>query len=425
MRSKVNSGQVLPILALVFVALLGVTALAIDGSMTYSDRRTSQSTADSAALAGAGAAAQILKDYSPSKFYCGSALGAQASTAAVIAAQNAALADEITLSTNMDDLNYVHVSCHMGQFSNYLDIDVQVTSETITQFGKIVSADKIVSVVDATSRVYPKQTLAFGNAIASLSHSCGKIGGIYLEGNSAITIYQGGVFSNSCLEGRGNIELMVEDASIQYYTAFAENGSAEFDPDPEQTDTYLPEINIDPPNCTGLTSKGSILHSANISPGIFSKIKVNNGETLNMAPGLYCMDGDFEANGHAYIKGDNVTIYMRQGNFKLEGTATVELSAPNCETSLCGVPPAIRGILIFVDPTNNNSVKFSGTPDSYFMGTIYVPSGYIEISGTGDYVTLQTQLIGNRVSVVGNADIILNMDGAEIYQEPSSIELLK
>jgi uncharacterized membrane protein len=46
-------GQILVILALALVALLGVAALAIDGSSVYKVRRQDKSLADSAALAGA------------------------------------------------------------------------------------------------------------------------------------------------------------------------------------------------------------------------------------------------------------------------------------------------------------------------------------------------------------------------------------
>ena len=59
---KTESGQILVILTVGIVMLLGFAALAIDGGMYYSDRRYDQNAADNAALAGAGAAGQILFD---------------------------------------------------------------------------------------------------------------------------------------------------------------------------------------------------------------------------------------------------------------------------------------------------------------------------------------------------------------------------
>jgi uncharacterized membrane protein len=49
-------GQALVLIALAFVVLIGFAALAIDGGMTYSNRRIAQAASDSASLAGAGLA---------------------------------------------------------------------------------------------------------------------------------------------------------------------------------------------------------------------------------------------------------------------------------------------------------------------------------------------------------------------------------
>ena len=48
---KSERGQVLVIMAFGMFALLGMTALAIDGGNAYSDRRHAQNAADTAALA--------------------------------------------------------------------------------------------------------------------------------------------------------------------------------------------------------------------------------------------------------------------------------------------------------------------------------------------------------------------------------------
>jgi hypothetical protein len=423
-RRRAEEGQVIVIIALSIVVIIGMTALAIDGSRYYADRRESQAAADSAALAGAGAAAEYIKNYSPGAFYCGSALGAEASTKAILAAINNAAKDGVTLSADPGALSHVDVTCSNDGFRKYLDIHVQVTSSTDLAFGQVITNQPLVGQVEAVTRVYPQENLAFGNAIASLAPNCDD-GGIYLDGGSEIKIYDGGVFSNSCLEGKGNISLVVSDAKIQYMDDFTMTGAAYFDPAPVAAAESLPAIDIDPPDCSSLTQKGAVQTSANITPGIYPNISLNAGSVLNMAPGLYCLDGDFRINGNATINGTNVTIYMRDGGIDLTGTATINLSAPNCTTSLCGVPPAIRGILFFVDPLNTNPVKFAGTATSSFMGTIYAPSSEIVVTGTDDIVTIQTQMIGQMVSVTGNVKIELNLDGAELYQMPSSIELRK
>ena len=64
MKTKPSSerGQALVLIALAFLVLIGFTALAIDGGMTYSDRRISQAVSDSASLAGGGLAALHLEN---------------------------------------------------------------------------------------------------------------------------------------------------------------------------------------------------------------------------------------------------------------------------------------------------------------------------------------------------------------------------
>ncbi|MGB7874939.1 MAG: pilus assembly protein TadG-related protein, partial [Anaerolineales bacterium] len=57
MKVKINSnserGQVLVIIAIAIIGLVGITGLAIDGSIILEDRRHAQNAADTAALAGA------------------------------------------------------------------------------------------------------------------------------------------------------------------------------------------------------------------------------------------------------------------------------------------------------------------------------------------------------------------------------------
>ena len=60
--SEKQHGQIIVIFAVALVALLAITALAIDGGMIYSDRRYSQSAADASSLAGGGVAASTLDD---------------------------------------------------------------------------------------------------------------------------------------------------------------------------------------------------------------------------------------------------------------------------------------------------------------------------------------------------------------------------
>ena len=274
---KQEKGQILVILAIAMVGLLGITALALDGSMTYSERRADQSSADSAALAGAGAAAQILKDHMPSEFYCGSSLGASASTAAALAAKSTAAIDSVDLLINdLSTKNGVQVTCGQDNFRRYLDIHVMVTTETDTMFGNMVGRSTLTTTVESTARVYPKQTLAYGNAIATLSKSCGKIGGIDFGGNSTVKINKGGIFSNSCIDAGGSTVVEVTGGQIQYYTAYSPGGTVSPNPDTRLRKDYqrllLTPLSAPAAAYTNAPTSGTI------NPGNYNGLHINTKE---------------------------------------------------------------------------------------------------------------------------------------------------
>jgi len=61
-RIQSQQGQALVLIIFGMVVLLGFTALAVDGSMVYADRRHAQNVTDTAALAGASAAGLVIKN---------------------------------------------------------------------------------------------------------------------------------------------------------------------------------------------------------------------------------------------------------------------------------------------------------------------------------------------------------------------------
>lgn len=425
---KKEKGQIIVILAVAMVALIAFTALAVDGSMVYNDRRQDQSTSDSAALAGAGAAAQVVKDHKPSEFYCGSTLAADASTRAALAAQIAALEDDIQLKINDTSTNnYVKVTCGQDQFRRYLDVKVVVTTTTQLSFAKILSQNSITTSVESTARVYPQQIPAFGNAIASLSKSCANIGGVVIGGDSTIKIKGGGIFSNSCLNANGGPVVTVTGGDVQWYTAYDPPSSGSISPAPYRTYVRLPDITIDPPKCTAAAYQNAP-SSGTMNPGNYNGIDVGSKKTLTLNPGLYCLKGDLSGNANSKIVANGVTFYFISGGVSFNGSAEIHLSAPNCDTAVCGipgVPPAIRGILMYVDPSNHATITLNGGVFNDYMGTIYAPSANVKINGNSDNDTFNTQIIANRVEFSGKAKMFMNLEGAELYQIPSSIELLK
>ena len=426
---KEESGQIIIVMAVAFVALLGFAALAIDAGMVFADRRYDQSVADASALAGAAIAAQSMDNYGVmlGNFTCG-ASGVLNTWADAEAAAIARAADNnFVIDNDITDNLGVDVTCgneDLGAVKKkYLDIRVVITSKVNTAFAHLVFPGAVHNTVEAVTRVYPREPFASGFAMSSTSKDCGE--SLYFDGDSTVTVHNSGVHSNSCLTTNGGIEVDAfgPTAGIFYVDTLKINGGGVLNPTATNTDIELQTqepVRLDCTQFSDMTVKSSN-DGGLISPGIYSKIQLNAGKTLTLAPGLYCMDGDFKATGGTII-GSNVTIYLRNGDFDISGGVAITLAAPTSDA----YEPARKGLLIYADPGNDATVNILGGAASSYVGTIYVPSGELGVGGnSGVNPTYNTQLIAYTIKVHGTSDIDIYYDEALVANNPPMVDLLK
>jgi hypothetical protein len=221
MDKRMNQrGQIIIIIALSLVVIMGFTALAIDGSMIYSEKRSDQAAADSAALAGAGAAAQYLKTANMSGFACGGGVAAGAASAAITTAITNAAKDGITLTANDLSVSGVTTTCDNYNGRKYIDVHIVITTEVKPRFIGVIRSAPIKTAAEAIARVYINTTFASGNLIyttgTACSYSSSPYGGIHATGNGNITVRHGGIFSNSCIQATGSSDIFVYDGVAQY-----------------------------------------------------------------------------------------------------------------------------------------------------------------------------------------------------------------
>ena len=425
---KQESGQIIIIMAVAFVALLGFAALAIDTGTIYADRRYDQSVVDASALAGAAIAAQSMDNYGVmlGNFTCGAsgvlATWADAEDAAIARAAD----NNFVIDTDITDKLGVEVTCgneDLGAVKKkYIDVKVVITSKVNTAFAHLVFPGAVHNTVESITRVYPRAPFASGFAISSTSEDCGE--SLYFDGDSTVIVHNSGVHSNSCLTTNGGIEVEATGptAGIFYNDTLKINGGGVLTPAASQTSITLPTQEPVRLDCTfaDMTVKSST-SGGSITPGIYSQIKLNAGNTLNLAPGLYCLDGDLKATGGT-LTGNNVTIYLRNGDFDIGGNVTVNLAAPTSDA----YEPARKGLLIYADPSNDAVVNVLGGASSSYVGTIYVPSGELGVGGnSGINPTYNTQLIAYTIKVHGTSDIDIWFDEALAANNPPMIDLLK
>jgi hypothetical protein len=431
---KEESGQVLLIIAVSMVALLGLTAIAIDGGMIYADRRFDQNAADASAYAGAGAAAMAMENSQITyrSFNCKAPAGSTMATKmnfakseAVKAAKSRAASNNFVIESNLDTQHGVEVVCGTETkaggvyMDKYFDVHTMISSDLKTAFAHLFYKGQIRNTVDSVVRVRPRNDLSYGFAITSLSTDCKK--GVDFTGDSNVQVHITGIFSNSCLATNGGVNIKVDppESGISYIDELAINGSGIISPSPSKVDAAIPRIHIPPPDCNhpSLIDGGKINGGGSLVPGRYQSIKINAGNILMLSPGLYCLDGDLTALGGTFI-GNGVTIYQRSGSFDVGGNVTVQLSAPTAPAD-----PALRGMLFYAAEGNTSAHKMSGGGASWYIGTLYAPDGSIELGGNNSInPTYTTQIVADYVKIHGTADMDIYFNDALTFQMPAYLE---
>ncbi len=441
-RQRSESGQALILLTLAIVALLGFTALAVDGSMVYSDRRFAQTAADASALAGASAAAQVIANQAvtSASWNCASSALQSAINAARLAAIQRGGANNVVLDDDISDDHGVSVVCNSSGSDKYLDVIVRVTQQTETAFAQVITSQPVRNQVIAVARVRPKKTLAFGYTIVALNPAgCnGQSNGATFYGNPDVNVCGGGIFSNGCLRGNGNIDVYVKDlgctsiAPSGLFYAREVIGSSKFHPAPQSasaipTDAYT--LDFTPEQLCA-------------RPGAHHVTIENIPEVLT--PGLWCITGDISIHGadlqnHSKVAappesgdesglechinklyGEGVTLVFLNGGMTCNGNCDFRISAPAASPDPY---PAVPGLLIY--STAKKNWKLNGNSVSYFRGTILLPKADVTMNGTGNETAYYTQVITWNFHGGGTNDSIFRWDDQWMFSEPVTVELNK
>ena len=424
MKAKNNpreNGQAIVLIAFSLIVLVAMAGLAIDGGMVYSDRRHAQNAADSGALAGAGAAALSMENNHVfySSFTCGSSGVNAAIAQAETAAENLMLANEYTSA----DVS-VTTDCQVTDdyfAEKYIDITTHITRTTQTFLIRVVYSGDVVQTVTATTRVKPRAPLAFGHAIVGLNPGDGScaanVEGVKLGGTGNLHIIGGGVWSQGCLAVIGDCSVDVEDGGISF--GGGSHGSCgDITPAPTHQNEILPEDSylVDPPNCSATNAVSR------------TDITLHNNQTLDLNatyPGkhLICLteSGNAIQITGGTLSGKGYTIYLQNsGDISING-GVIRLEAPGVDPDPY---PGLPGVLFYVP--NTSVININGGSDSSYLGLIYAPKSDISIEGSGDIgPTMNTQVIGYNVSLLGSATIDINFDTTWNYSRPTSVDLQK
>jgi len=403
-----EKGQALVVIALAAVVLFGFAALAIDGTMLFSDRRHAQNAADTAVLAGA--------------------LAYSRDTDIPTAAKARATSNGYDNGT-MSDVTVTVTDVPSGVCPANVagkDIKVDIVSYVNTTFARVIGRTQLTNAVTATSRACaPYHGPPFnGNAIVSLAPTGRGYDG---SGTPTWNITGGGIFSNSSSSDaaycNGSTDISVPSVTVVGGTEFlchnvstgsTTNGSAQLNF--SNYSSLLPRQ----PACNGTASySGGQWHPQSGADGS----KVAFEDDMDFAPGLYCVTnspGPF----HGEILGSEVTFYIMSASFemKFSGSGNMTASAPTSGE--------YKGILMYLAPQisngtllNTQAIDLRGNGSGTVVGTIIAPSADVTMFGNSGTGAFNSQIIGYNVDSGGTANITVTYQANDNYQADIPITL--
>lgn len=421
-----EKGQALILIVFAIVGLVGLTGLAVDGSLVYADRRHAQNAADSAAWAAALA-------YGRGQDIESAVQGA----AATNGYDNNGGNNEVILS--MEDTPAGE--CPGGVSGK--DITVRITSQITPYFSPAVGIRELSNHVQTITRSCESFTAPpfTGNAIVALAPS-GK--GFDATGNPDWTITNGGIFANStsanaayCNGAASVITLRTNPSDPQPGIRVA--GGTDLDCssvdvgaivtgvdqyDSTDYQSMLPPI----PDCDGTaTFSNGVWHAQDNAFG--SNVAFSSDMTF--ASGLYCVTnspGPFHGQISS-LPGAGVTFYITSPNFqmKFNGGGNLTASAPNAGS--------YAGVLMYLAPQfddngnllNTQAIDMRGNGTAEIIGSIIAPSADVTMFGNSNSIGFHSQIIAYQVDTGGGAYVNITYDEDLIYNaaQPITLYLLK
>jgi hypothetical protein len=409
-----EQGQALILIALAAIGLFGFSALAIDGSRKFSDRRHAQNAADAAALAGALAYSRV-----------NDIVGAATTLTTTNGYDGGARSDVTVTITDVPP-----GICPVNTAGK--DVKVDVISSIDTTFARVIGWNQLGNNVSATARacgsfVGPPFE---GNAIVALAPS-GK--GFDGTGTPDWLITGGGIFSNSTSGDaaycNGAAGIITPSVSVVGGTSFNCHGPSDFGTIDDTFSQYtsatilamMPRI----PQCDGTaTFSGGQWHPQAGKDGS----RVAWSGDMDFAAGLYCITNS-PGPYHGQISGMGVTFFIMDPNFRMtfNGGGNLTARAPTSGE--------YDGALIFMAPQFDGSgnliqtqqIDMRGNGTGNVTGSIIAPSADITMFGNSSTASFDSQIIGYHVDSGGNADIAIKYKINHNYQArlPITLTLLK
>ena len=167
----------------------------------------------------------------------------------------------------------------------------------------------------------------------------------------------------------------------------------------------IPSPTCSATNVTYLSSGTNLLQ-----PGEHcGNLTVKDGAALMLAPGEhYFTSGQLQIQGASSLTGtDVVLVFDKSSHFSFDDQSNISLAGRQSGP--------LAGFVIATTRTNTQTFSISSTSAHTLLGTVYIPSAKLQVSGTGNQVADQsawTVIVANDIQLVGSANLVINANYA-------------
>ena len=400
-------GQILIIIVIAMVGIVGIAGLVIDGGSTYLDRRSAQNAADSAALAGA-----IIRVNSPDQDWVGAVISS--------AAENGYNNDGVKNTVE------VYSPPQSGPYAKNVEYaQVIITSHVRMYFANVIGRSESINVVEAVVRTKAAELrpLMGEAALVSLTPTseCNKERAFWVYEEGTFEVIGGSVFINSdnptCAliqEASGSIYMRYNDP-ITVVGGVMLHNSRRISPVVKVGATqvsYPPPFIMPDIKCkqqATIKEDGETMTPGTWG-GLFPPVNVKRLE-----PGVYCLENGFITTKDTDLTGSSVVIVVKKGEVTITKNAKVRLTAPS--------DGPYAGLLLFLPMENDKRVSLDANFNSEFRGTILAPASNILFKGSDMQHGYHSQIIGFRIALSGDENIIIQYNPDENYHALSNSEI--
>jgi Flp pilus assembly protein TadG len=401
---KSEKGQALILIVLAAIGLFAFSALAIDGSVAFSDRRHAQNAADSAALAGALAYVRENNIHDV----------AQART--TDNGYDGGIKSDVTVTTTPVAAG----SNKCPDNTSGMEVTVTIVSYVDTTFARVIGRNSLVNTVSATSLGcdFHQAALFDGSAIVGLKPDT--TGGCAIDtGNSnakSWTTRGGGVFSNGCLEHPNGTLNVPNDKCITTvgnantsgggtHTCVHENlGAAASYAFPADIAEMMP-----PDPCTGTITNGRYAAGG--------KVPANGQTTFDND--IFCISDFSTLNAHILL--NNATLYVTDESFSTRfngGGNTGFFGTATSSGVYQGYYMIIKLLSKAAADRCDQYFDFRGNGNLQMVGTILAPSTCVDYRGNSTGYSTHSQIILYQFTGNGNSTIDVTYQADENHKKP-------